>query len=95
MAAPRPTSQAPTSSRVIAPNVGRASRAGSKVPRMRPTRTRSSRSRSEAARIRSTSICSRPRVFTTTAPSKLSWATVDTSPTRRCTSAEGASTLRV
>ena len=69
--------------------------AGSNVARIRPTRMRSSRSRSDAALIRSTSMGSRPRVFTTTAPSKLSWATSDTSPTRRCTSAEGTSTRRV
>ena len=95
VAEPRPTSHAPTSSRKTAPIVGRASMAGSNVARMRPTRIRSSRRRSDAARIRSTSMGSRPSVFTTTAPSKLSWATSETSPTRRCTSAEGASILRV
>ena len=95
VAEPRSTSQAPTSTSMMVPTVGRASMRGSKVPRIRPTRTRSARSSSDAARSRSISARSRPRVFTTRAPSKLSWATADTSPTRRWTTAEGISTRRV
>ena len=77
------------------PTLGRASIRGSNVPRSRPTAMRSRRSCADAARMRSTSSSWRPRVFTTRAPSKLSWATPDTSPTACWARAAGASTRLV
>jgi len=68
---------------------------GSKALRKRPTLTRASSRRSDASRIRATSASSRPSVLTTSAPSKLSWATLETSPTRCCMSAAGISTRAV
>ena len=64
----------PTSSTASVPNVGSASMIGSNRPRSRPTRIIASRSSSERCRNRPVSLSSRPRVFTTRAPSKLSCA---------------------
>ena len=83
------TCHEPMSSRTMMPMFGMASIVGSKVPRMRPTRTRASRSSSARSPRRSISCGARPSVFTTRAPSKLSWATRDTWPTRSCTCADG------
>jgi hypothetical protein len=73
----------PTSSTASTPRLGSASRTGSNAPAHPPTAICASRSVSLAARKRSVSYVSRPSVLTTVAPSKLSCATVLTSP-RSC-----------
>src|SRR5450759_3461691 len=75
---------APTSSTSSVPSWGRASISGSNRPCTRPTRTISSRSSLAVAANRAVSAASRPRVLTTSAPSKLSCATVLSSPRRCC-----------
>ena len=73
--APLPTRAVPTSRTTSTPSVGSASMTGSNRPRTRPTRTRVSRSSCARSRNRAVSSASRPSVLTTSAPSKLSWAT--------------------
>ena len=73
---------------------GNASRAASKVARNMPTWMRESRKASARVRNRAVSASSAPSVLTTSAPSKLSWATVDTSPTEAWARVAGTSTLR-
>ena len=89
---PEPMRQAPTRNSAIVPRFGSTSSSGSNDARSRATCRRSSRSAADAAAKRSLSRASIPRVFTASAPSKLSCATADTSPRRRCTRADGPST---
>ena len=87
--------QLPTARIAMIPRFGSASSAGSKNARSRPTSIRSLRSSSAATESRATSCCSRPSDFTMSAPSKLSCAIPDTSPTCAWTAAAGRSTRRV
>ena len=73
----------PTARTATVPRVGSASIIGSKMPRTRPTAIIASRSSCAVARNRAVSSSSRPSVFTTRAPSKLSCATALTS-ARNC-----------
>jgi hypothetical protein len=86
------TRHAPTASRATVPRFGRASSAGSKAARSRPMTRRSRRRSSAAVRMRADSRSSRPSSFTTSAASKLSWATEDTSPTWAWARAAGPTT---
>ncbi len=79
MIAPLRTRAVPTSRTSSVPSVGSASMAGSNTPRVRPTATLASRSRAATSANRTVSCSSRPRALTTSAPSKLSWATAETS----------------
>ncbi len=92
---PNDTCQAPMTRSATIPRLGSASITGSNVARMRPTSSRATRSRSAAASSRSISASERPRVRTASDPSKLSWAIVDTSPTRSCTTPIGTSAREV
>ena len=92
---PSDTRQAPRASRAIVPRLGRASSTGSNVARRRPTSSRAVRSSRAAPARRSTSRASRPSVFTRSAPSNDSWATLDTSPKRAWVWLAGASTRRL
>ncbi len=77
---PVETRHDPTARSTTMPRVGSISSAGSKPARMYPAWTRSSRSARASTARRSVSSASRPSVFTTSAPSMLSWATAETSP---------------
>ena len=81
---PAATRHDPTTSRIVATRAGTASRAASNVARRYPASTRSSRSARALIASRSVSATSRPRVFTTSAPSIDSCATAETSPIRSC-----------
>ena len=71
---PFSTRTTPTMSTSSTPRLGSAARAGSNAARMRPARMLTSRSSSALAANRRVSSPSRPRVLTTMAPSKDSWA---------------------
>ena len=64
--------------------VGRDSISGSNRPRVRPTATFASLSRWATSAKRAVSAPSRPSALTLSAPSKLSWATAETSPRKAC-----------
>ena len=80
---PESTRETPTASTTSTPKLGNAARAGSNIARTRPARMFTSRSSRALAAKRSISSPSRPRVLTTSAPSKDSWAISLTSP-RSC-----------
>ncbi len=86
---PAATRHEPTSSRIVATRAGSASSAASNVARRKPASTRSSRRARALIASRSVSALSRPRVFTTSAPSIDSCATAETSPIRSCARAAG------
>ena len=92
--APESILHAPTTNSTIVPRFGSRSRTGSNDARRPPTTSRCDRRRSEAKANRSDSACSMPSVLTTSAPSKLSCATADTSPSRCWTNADGTSARR-
>jgi hypothetical protein len=77
LTAPAPRRTPPTTSTASVPRLGRASSSGSNMPRTRPTRIIASRNSVARAANRSVSCDSRPMVFTTSAPSKLSWAAAE------------------
>ncbi len=89
--APLDTRQAPTASSNAIAIVGSASSAASNDARTTPARTRSSRSALAFSSRRWVSAYSRPRVFTTSAPSIDSCATALTSPMRSWARREGSS----
>ena len=80
---------APIGSNKRVPSAGRASSTASNPARTVATATFASRSSSAAPANRSASTASAPSTLTTTAPSKLSWATPETCPSRSCTRSAG------
>ena len=72
--APLRTRLTPTASTTRTPRLGSAASVGSNAARIRPARMLTSRSSRALAANRSVSSPSRPRVLTTIAPSKDSWA---------------------
>jgi hypothetical protein len=82
------------SSTASTPRVGSASSSGSNRPRTRPTAMLASRSSSAFAWNRAASAASRPSVLTTSAPSKLSWATSLTSALSCCARMASGDSLR-
>ncbi len=95
LTAPREMRHEPSASSAITPRLGSPLSAGSNAARMNPTSSRSVRRRSAAVASRSVSCSANPRVLTTSAPSKLSWATAAMSPNRACTRADGSTMRRV
>ena len=87
--APDSMRPAPTSRRAMVPRLGSMSIIGSKTEVIFATPRRSVRRWSAASANRAFSSASRPSVLTTNAPSKLSCAMDDTSPSRACTDAAG------
>ncbi len=84
LTAPALSRNAPTSRTTSVPRFGSASISGSKNPRTRPTCTNASRSSCALPPNRAVSADSRPSVLTTSAPSKLSCASADSSARSCC-----------
>jgi len=92
--APCSIRQTPITSRATVARAGRASRLASKLAVTRAASMRASRSSSALSAKRRPSASSAWRALTTRAPSKLSWATADMSPSRSWPRVVGCSTRR-
>jgi hypothetical protein len=92
--APWSIRQTPITNSPTVARAGRASRVASKLAVTRAASIRASRSSSALAAKRRPSDCSAWSALTTRAPSKLSWATADMSPSRSWPRVVGSSTRR-